>query len=220
MQRTMLLIKDDRLAYPVIVDLFRLTSDKIHTYDYPIHHRGQLITMNFEYQAHDETQQPLGEDFGYQHIWNEAAAKLDESPKITWLDGNRYYSLVTSAWPNTEVFFGRTGANDPNFNLISEPMFIIQRQAKDHLFATVIEPHGYFNEAREQTENARGEILEVTVIGHNDAGSVIEVVGKNDLHWRIIVNNGKASETAKHSVDFGGKKYSWVGNFEVELDVK
>ena len=60
-------------------------------------------------------------------------------------------------------------------------MFIIRRQAKDHLFATVIEPHGYFNEAREQSDNARGNLLEVKVIGHNNTGSVIEVVGKNDL---------------------------------------
>lgn len=220
MQRTMFLIKDDRLAFPVIVDLYRLTSAKIHQYDYPIHHRGQLITANFQYQSNDNSQQPLGENFGYQHIWNEASAHINESPKITWLDGNRYYSLVSAVAPNTEIIFGRTGANDPNFNLTSEPMFIIRHQARDHLFATVTEPHGYFNEAREQSNNARGDILDVKVIGHNDAGSVIEVVGKNDLHWRITVNNGKASETEKHSVVFEGKKFSWVGNFKVELNVK
>jgi len=220
MQRTMLLIKVDRLDYPVIVDLFRLTSDKMHTYDYPIHHRGQLITKNFEYQAYHKTQQPMGEDFGYQHIWNEASAQVSESPKITWLDGNRYYSLVSAAIPQTEIIFGRTGANDPNFNLISEPMFIIRHQAQNHLFATLIEPHGYFNEAREQSDNARGDIFDVKVVGHNNEGSVLDVLGKNDLHWRIIVNNGKASEREQHSVVFGGKKYSWTGNFKVDLEVK
>ena len=220
MQRTMFLIKHARLEYPVIVDLYRLTSDKIHSYDYPIHHRGQFITSNFQFEANAQSQKPLGDDYGYQHIWNEASAKTNESPKITWLDGNRYYSLISAASPNSEIFFGRTGANDPNFNLISEPMFIIRRQAKDHLFATVIEPHGYFNEAREQSDNARGNLLEVKITGHNNTGSVIEVVGKNDLHWRIMVNNGKASETEKHSVVFEGKEYSWVGNFKVELKAK
>ena len=220
MQRTMFLIKHARLEYPVIVDLYRVTSDKMHSYDYPIHHRGQFITSNFQFEANAQSQKPLGDDYGYQHIWNEASAKTNESPKITWLDGNRYYSLISAASPNSEIFFGRTGANDPNFNLISEPMFIIRRQAKDHLFATVIEPHGYFNEAREQSDNARGNLLEVKVIGHNNTGSVIEVVGKNDLHWRIMVNNGKASETEKHSVVFEGKEYSWVGNFKVELKAK
>jgi len=220
MQRTMFLIKDDRLEYPVVVDLFQVTSDKIHSYDYPIHHRGQLITANFQYQSNVKSQQALGENFGYQHIWNEASAKIPESPKITWLDGNRYYSLISAAAPHTEIFFGLSGANDPNFNLMSEPMFIIRQQAQDHLFATVIEPHGYFNEAREQSDNARGDILDVKVIGHNNDGSVIEVLGKNDLHWRIMVNNGKASKTEKYSVAFDGKKYSWIGNFKVELDGK
>jgi hypothetical protein len=220
MQRTMFLIKDERLEYPVILDLYRVTSDKIHTYDYPIHHHGQLITTNFQYEANSNSQQPLGDNYGYQHIWNEAVAKTDESPKITWLDGNRYYSLISAAATNTEIFFGRTGANDPNFNLISEPMFIIRRQAKDHLFATAIEPHGYFNEGREQSDNARGNLLDVKVIGHDDTGSVIEVTGKNDLHWRIMVTNGKASKTEKHSVVFEGNKYFWVGNFEVELEAK
>jgi hypothetical protein len=220
MQRTMFLIKDDRLEFPVIIDLFRLTSDKIYNYDYPIHHRGQLITTNFKYQVNDKAQQPLGENFGYQHIWNQASAKTDASPNVTWLDGSRYYSLILAAAPNTEIFFGRTCANDPNFNLISEPMFIIRRQAKDHLFATAIEPHGYFNEAREHSDNARGNIFAVKLIGHDETGSVIEVVGKNDLHWRIMVNNEKASEREKHSVVFGEKKYSWTGNFKVDLEVK
>lgn len=220
MQRTMFLIKDDRLDYPVVVDLYRVKSDKIHSYDYPIHYRGYFINCNFEYAANAASQQPLGKNFGYQHIWNEASATTNEAPKITWLDGNRYYTLIAAAAPHTEIFFGRTGANDPNFNLISEPLFIMRRQAKDHLFATVLEPHGYFNEAREQSDNARGKLLEVKVIGHDDTGSVIEVIGKNDLHWRVMVNNGPPSKTEEHTVVFEGKQHSWVGNFKVILVAK
>lgn len=218
MQRTMFLIKDDRLEYPAVVDLYRLSSNEMHSYDYPIHHRGQLITTNIQYEANTLSQKPLGDNYGYQHIWNEAYVRTDESPKITWLDGNRYYSLIHAASLNVEIFFGRTGANDPNFNLTSEPMFIFRKQAKDHLFASVIQPHGYFNEAREQSDNARGDLLEVKVIGHNNTGSVIEVIGKNDLYLRIMVNNGKPSKTEKHSVKFDGKTYSWIGNFKVELN--
>jgi hypothetical protein len=40
MQRTMLLIRDARLDHPVVVDLYRLSSSAIHTYDYPIHFRA------------------------------------------------------------------------------------------------------------------------------------------------------------------------------------
>ena len=219
MQRTMLLITDAGLDYPVIVDLFRMESAMEHSYDYPIHHRGQLITLNFEYESNHDAQKPMGDDFGYQHIWSEAGGNTNECPQITWLDGNRYYSLTHAAYPNTEILFGRTGANDPNFNLRSEPMFLFRVNAKDHLFASVIEPHGYFNEAREQSFKARSRIESVNVLGHNDEGSVIEVKGLDGLHWRIMVNNGIASEIKKHSPEFNGTKYSWIGNYKVELDI-
>ena len=217
MQRTMLLVRDERLPHAVVVDLYRLVSDQIHSYDYPIHHRGQLIAASFDYDPQIGLQQPLGSDFGYQHIWKEAAAAIAGPSKITWLDGERYYSLLSAGSGPCEILFGRSGAQDPNFNLISEPMFIVRRQAQNYLFATVIEPHGYFNEAREQSENARGNLLEVRVIGHNEIGSVVEVQGKNGLTWRIMVNNGAASTTAAHTVSFAGKSYSWIGNYKFEF---
>lgn len=220
MQRTMFLIEYSRLAYPVVVDVFRLSSSKNHVSDYPVHFRGQLITTNLKYIANTKNLKPMGDNYGYQHIWQEAVAKSDSSFKVTWLDGNRYYSLMTAGYPGTEVIFGTTGANDPNFNLISEPVLFVRHQAKDHVFATVIEPHGYFNEAREQSSNARGEMLDVNVIGQNETGTVIEVAGKNDLHWQIMVTNGPASAIEKHSVTFGGVTYCWQGNFLINFEAE
>ena len=220
MQRTMFLIKDENLKFPVVVDLYRVSGNEAHSYDYPIHYRGQLVTTNIKYDANTMSQKILGENFGYQHIWNEATARMDDSPKITWLDGNRYYSLIHAFSPNTEIIFGRTGASDPNFNLTSEPMFIFRKEAKEHLFVSAIQPHGFFNEAREQSANARGDLLQVKVIGHDEKASIVEISGKNNLHWRIMVNNGNPSKTKHNLVEFKGKKLSWDGNFKVELNVK
>src|SRR5205085_1821399 len=118
-QRTMLLVRDARLPYPVVVDLFKLTSagGAPHTYDYPLHFRGQLIATTAKY-ARAASLEPLGTKFGYEHLWNEASARTDSAVRMTWLDGHRYYSITTAAAPSTEVIFARTGANDPNFNLI------------------------------------------------------------------------------------------------------
>ena len=217
MQRTLFLIKEERLPHPVVVDLYRISSARTHRYDYPVHHQGQLITTNFEYQASSTAQSPLGADFGYQHIWQTASAKVDDAVKITWLDGNRYYTLLSAAAPGSEVLFGRSGANDPNYNLLSEPLFLIRTQAQDHLFASVIESHGHFDEAREQSSGATGRLTGIKVIGHDSAGTVIEVTGEKDLRWLIMVNNGTASATRKHTVTFAGKKYAWEGNYKVEL---
>ena len=112
---------------------------------------------------------------------------------MTWLDGNRYYTVKTAAGGEGEVIFGRTGANDPNFNLISEPVMIVRRKAKDALFASVIEPHGYFNEAEERSLEARGAIQNIRVLADDPNGSVIQVTGANGLSWTVMVANGPSS---------------------------
>jgi oligo-alginate lyase len=211
MQRTMLLLRDARLPYPVVLDIFRLTSGAEHTYDYPIHFRGQLVASSVKYDANVKRQEPSGTRFGYEHIWREASARTDGPVAITWLDGNRYYTATSSAAPATELVFGRTGANDPNFNLISEPMFLLRRRAASHVFATVIEPHGYFNEAEERSQQARPRIRAVKVVESTSAGTVVEVTGESGLAWTVCVSNGPASTTARHQLG----TYEWLGNFEV-----
>ncbi len=216
MQRTMMLIRDARLSAPAVVDLYRLTSTADHTYDLPLHFRGQLIATNLAYQPNVNRQEALGRDFGYQHIWTEATATTDRPVQMTWLDGNRYYSITTAGAPATEVVFGRTGANDPNFNLISEPMLLVRRHARDHVFASVIEPHGYFSEPEERSEQARGVIQDVRVVGDNAEATVAEVIGANGLRWVVMVANGAASTTTRHRVAFGGQTYEWTGNYSVQ----
>jgi oligo-alginate lyase len=215
MQRTMLLIRDARLAYPVAIDLYRLESSAPHSYDYPIHFRGQLIMTNVPYTANATRRDPLGTAYGYQHIWTEAAGTTERAVQLTWLDGNRYYTTTTAAAPGTEVIFGRTGANDSSFNLTVEPLMIVRRRAADHLFASVIEPHGYFNEAEERSEQARPRIRDVRVVSSDSSATIAEVTGENELRWIIMVNNGPASTTARHRVTAGGETYEWTGNFAV-----
>jgi hypothetical protein len=211
MQRTMLLVRDARLPYPVALDLFRLTSAAEHTYDYPIHFRGQLVTSSVKYDANVKRQEPLGTNYGYEHIWREASGRSDAAVAVTWLDGNRYYTATSSASPGTELILGRTGANDPNFNLISEPMFLLRRRASDHLFATVIEPHGYFSEPEERSLQARPKIHGVKVLESSAVGSAVEVTGEGGLTWTVLVSNGPSSSTARHKLG----AYEWVGNYEV-----
>ena len=216
MERTMFLLRDARLEHPVVVDLYRLSSKAQHSYDLPLHFRGQLIATNAQYDAATTAQQALGTKAGYQHLWREATAKSDSAVRLTWLTGNRYYSAITSAGPGSEVIFGRIGAGDPNFNLIPEPMMIIRRRASDQLFATVIEPHGFFSEKDERSVDARGKLQRVRVIATTDDASVVEVTGPDALRWTIMVNDGPASPTQHHTVTAGGRMYEWTGNYAVE----
>jgi hypothetical protein len=218
MQRTMFLISDPRLAHPVIVDLYRLESTTTHIYDFPIHFNGQLITTNFPYTADTTSLTVLGNGYGYQHLWKEARAVAGSTdPSVTWLEGHRYYTALMNGDTDDEIIFVRIGANDPRFNLRPEPMFLLRTRADDHLFATVIEPHGYFNEAQEKSDGARPVLQEIDIVGHDKTASVIEIKGKNGINWQIITTNRASDPTAERSVTFKNQEYSWTGDFKVSL---
>ncbi len=216
MERTMFLIDDRRFSRPIVVDLFRLGSKEEHTYDYPVHFRGQLIATDIKYEANSKKQEPLGKSHGYEHIWREGSGPANGAVHLTWLDGNRYYTVTTATGGNAEVIFGRTGANDPNFNLISEPMMIVRAKGRDQLFASVIEPHGYFNEAEERSVQARGLIQSVRILADTPDASVIEVTAEQSVRWVFMVAKGPAAATAQHSITANGRTYEWTGNYKVE----
>jgi hypothetical protein len=216
MQRTMFLVDDRRLSRPVVVDLFRLASETEHSYDYPIHFRGQMIATDVRYKSHSNAQSPLGKAFGYQHIWKEAEGSAAGPVRMTWLDGNRYYTATTATGGPVEVIFGRTGANDSSFNLVSEPMMIVRAQGRNQLFASVIEPHGYFNEAEERSLQARPSTQSIRVLAHSDSASVIEVTATPDIRWVLMVNNGTPSATARHRISADGRTWEWTGNFRID----
>jgi oligo-alginate lyase len=211
-QRTMLLVRDARLPYPVVLDVFRLNSAVEHRYDYPLHFRGQIIATNQKLNTATMSHAALGNADGYQHIWREATANAEGTVKLTFLDGPRYYTMTTAAAPGTEVIIGRTGAGDPNFNLTSEQMLIQRRQRADAVFASVIEPHGFFSESQERSVEAVGRIKDVKVLATSAAGTVVEVTGDGGIKWTVMVSAGPASATAKHTVG----EYSWTGNYSVQ----
>jgi len=215
MQRTMFLIKNKRFDYPVIVDFYRLSSESEHQYDFPVHYNGHLIATNVSYTSMIDKLEPLGKDNGYQHIWKEASGKSDDDFLLTWLDGNRYYSILTAGAENSKIIFGRTGANDKNFNLRPDPVAIIRRNAADHLFASVISSHGYFNEAQELSVQARPIFEDVTVIGQNAEASIVEINGQNGLKWQIMVTNQASDPEKVHKVVFDGQIFEWTGDFKV-----
>jgi hypothetical protein len=141
--------------------------------------------------------------------------------RLTWLDGHRYYTSTTAASGRgadaaaTQVIFARTGAGDPSFNLIAEPMMIVRRRGADETFASVIEPHGYFSELEERSAKATGVVQNVRVVASTIEGTVVEVTGTGELKWMVMVNNGVASASARHEIAAGGQTYTWVGNYSV-----
>lgn len=214
MQRTTFLIKDDRLTRPALVDIFRLSSVAPHKYDYPVHFKGQLLDTSNVLDAHQQIQIPLGEQYGYQHIWEQARGISHQDVQLTWLNQKTPYTLTMAATPNTHFIIGRTGANDPKFTLDSKPVAIFRNEASDHLFATVLETH------RTLPDNiivaSKPSITSIKVLGFNAAGTAIEVKGRQNLHWRIFINNMDATNRDKRLI-LNNQEFKWKGNYHVDI---
>ncbi|WP_413701110.1 heparinase II/III family protein [Psychromonas sp. KJ10-10] len=217
MQRSAFLLNLEELEAPLLIDLYRVAGEGEHQYDYAQQYNGQIIRTNFEYQTYTEVE-TLGSDNGYQHLWKIGAGKVNDTALVSWLQDNSYNTwLGTSSNESDEIIFTRSGANDPSFNLRSEPSFILRSHGPSTLFASVVETHGYFNEEFEQSVNARGQVKSIKVIGHSEVASVIEVTTAKSSVLVAISNQADATDTTEHTVEFNNTTYSWEGFYSVEV---
>lgn len=211
MHRTMALINDGKISRPIILDVFRIVSDKEHQYDLPFYYLGQIIYTNFEYTSYDKEKTTMGKADGYQHLWKNAYGEAKGSAVITWLNNKRFYSLVTSAGSDMGIYFTEIGAGDPKFNLRNDPGLMLRKNAKDFVFASVIEPHGEYNPAQEYTTESYSSIKEVNVIFSSADYTIVNMKGDRDIDWLVMISNSDNDQTHSHSVDVKGKIYSWTG---------
>ncbi|HHF2960638.1 TPA: heparinase II/III family protein [Vibrio alginolyticus] len=222
MQRSVFMLNLDELEAPLLLDLYRIEGEGEHQYDYSHQYDGQIVRTNFDYQTFGELS-TLGDDFGYQHLWKVASGKVQDTALVSWLQNNTYYSWLgtsSNAKQNgdNEVIFTRTGANDPSFNLRSEPAFILRSKGESTLFASVLETHGYFNEEFEQSVNARGQVKDIRVVGYNAVGSIVEITTEKSLVTVMISNVLGADDQTPHQVEMNGKTYSWNGFYSLEVN--
>ncbi|MEF1201129.1 heparinase II/III family protein [Vibrio owensii] len=222
MQRSVFMLNLDELEAPLLLDLYRVEGEGEHQYDYSHQYDGQIVRTNFDYQSFGELS-TLGDDFGYQHLWKVASGKVQDTALVSWLQNNTYYTWLgtsSSAKQNgdNEVIFTRTGANDPSFNLRSEPAFILRSKGESTLFASVLETHGYFNEEFEQSVNARGQVKDIRVVGYNTVGSIVEITTEKSLVTVMISNVLGADDQTPHQVEMNGKTYSWNGFYSLEVN--
>ncbi|MGD1392709.1 heparinase II/III domain-containing protein [Vibrio harveyi] len=222
MQRSVFMLNLDELDAPLLLDLYRIEGEGEHQYDYSHQYDGQIVRTNFDYQSFGELN-TLGDNFGYQHLWKVASGKVQDMALVSWLQNSTYYTWLgtsSSAKQNgdNEVIFTRTGANDPSFNLRSEPAFILRSKGESTLFASVLETHGYFNEEFEQSVNARGQVKDIRVVGYNAVGSIVEITTEKSLVTVMISNVLGADDQTPHQVELNGKTYSWNGFYSLEVN--
>lgn len=215
MQRTTALLKNKSFEFPVAIDIFRVNSDSVHTFDFPFYYKGQMVSTNFDIQKNITELKTLGTKNGYQHLWLEATGKTDKpNACFTWVNGNRFYSITTLSNSNSEFKMTRVGANDPNFNLRYEPCFMIRQPNVDnYTFVSVIEPHGLYDLSKEVTVNYQTSIANVEMILDNHDYTVVKItLGDNKVYLLATVNNN-FSKKATRTIDANGETITFTGNY-------
>lgn len=128
MHRVMALIKDVDFENLFLLDIIKIKSKTENQYDLPFYYFGQIMSANFKYDT-PKTLLPLGTKNGYEHLWKIGEGnQIDDNAKISWLNDNRFYSLTSIVSNTDNLIFAKNGANDPDFNLRSDPGFIIRKK--------------------------------------------------------------------------------------------
>lgn len=213
MHRTMVLLKDDNFRKPLLVDIFKVTSEKENQYDLPVWFLGHLLSASFDYEKESKTLSTLGSDHGYQHIWNEASGHSEEeSAQITWIANRKFYTLTSATEMEDELIFVKAGANDPNFNLRYDPALIHRKKGvKDALFVSAIESHGLYNPVSEISSDPFSGIDKIEVLHDSDDYTIIKVTGNSKKTWTIGVSNQDNNTTSKHEVQVSNQTMEWTG---------
>ena len=217
LQRTVVMYRDKQHEKPIILDIFRVESDREHQYDLPFYYAGHLIQTSFKYQPFLTTRHTLGAKNGYQHLWVEAEARPRTSPAtLTWLNSNRFYSVTTVADSTTHLLLTRVGANDPNFNLRPETALVVRQQWKrGGTYVSVIEPHGEFNPTAETASGAQSEILDIKVLHDSPEATIVDVTFRNKKGVRVAIANQDPDGSRTHAIRLPEGTYRWQGYYQI-----
>lgn len=214
--RTLALIKDPDLEFPFVLDILNAHGEQAHQFDLPVHYNGHLINANFPMTANTERMETLGGANGYQHLWLKAAANFDAPAlaQVTWLTGNRFYTLSSISSQDQQILFTELGANDPNFNLRRENA-VIQRisNSAEHTFVSVLETHGEYNGTLEFTRDPYSSISRVQLVEQDDIDFVL-VETSHGKRWGLGISYDPQTSNS-HSISYQGRAYEWQGYYKL-----
>lgn len=215
--RGVAMFSDAAFEHPLILDVMHVSSEEAHRYDLPFYYQGQLISTNYEMETFHEAMKPAGEGNGYQHLWLTGVNKtVPAFLQVTWLNGERFYSLSTVAVSDMQILHTRIGANDPRYNLRNEPGLIIRRpRAKSATFFTIIEPHGEYDTVNELTRGFYSSINDLEVVAAS-AYAVVVRFGTQGKKWQLSLSLQESGNEKVMTVESEKGSYSFTGPYELK----
>lgn len=209
--RTLIMPDIAGLEAPLVLDLVNAKSIDPHQYDLPLHYSGHIMEHDFEVSSYATTRPVLGKDSGYQHIWVDAIGGLAEGKgSLTWILDGRFYTYRFASNGPLQAILGESGANDPNFNLRREPLVLLRAQrAGNASFVSLLEAHGKYDGAAEQTVASRSRVQSMT---HHriDGKDLVILILNAGQRFVVAVSHNKDPEQA-HTASLDGEEISWTG---------
>jgi oligo-alginate lyase len=219
MRRTVFMVRGSN--YPqLLIDLFEVSAQTKHQYDFPIQYNGQFIQTNFPYQAATKAQTVMGAAFGYQHLWKEASATARQGQSsFTFLQDKRFYTIHQQTDSTDQIFFTRSGAGDPNFNLRRETSMITRRNAQQTLFFQIVEMHGDFDPVAEFSKDAYGKVSEMRTLQQNASYTVVSFNYGGQV-WVVAKVNQTQQVSQQHRIEINNQFWQWQGAAAIWVDGK
>ncbi len=173
MDRTLLLLRHEAFVRPLLIDFYEVVSDDAHDYEMAYQYAEHVMTTSWEYER---THDVMGEDHGYQHLYQEAIGDLaDDGYQFNWMKDKQFYTITGASQVGDAAIIARLGANDPDFNLRKDEMLIHQRKkTKSTAFLAAIESHGIYSARTEVPIHPYTAIESVSLRGYDE--SSLEIV--------------------------------------------
>ena len=211
MVRTIAMIDVPGLAHPVIADVLRASSDTPHQYDLPVHYDGHIMTAPQSLTRYNRERPVLGADNGYQHIWVDARGVVNaDQALLTWIKGSRFYTWRWVPQAGSEFILAESGANDNDFNLRREPMLIQRLQNADNaVFAGLLETHGRYDGAAEQTVDSDSQIASLARTSFSGK-DVLIITTRAGARVALAISYDN-DPNKQHSINADGTTVRWSG---------
>ena len=218
MRRALSLISLPGIQKPLLIDLFRV-SGQLGLIDLPTHYLGQFIETSVPLSAQAGTA-PLGTNHGYQHIFEEATGRAQNADglQFSWLASNRFYTMFRSTESGDSFTHGRLGANDPDFNLRRDPIFIHRRTptTDQSTFVSIIDSHGEYSPVTELSTGQRSRIRDLRVTLDTPAYTVANIDLQSGDRFVVAWAHLDFSEDTIHEIQLPQGVLRWTGPQAVE----
>jgi len=84
---------------------------------------------------------------------------------------------------------------------------------KKHTFVSVVEPHGFYDENKEITENFQTSIRKIELLADNEEYSAVKISTVDNNTFLLIALNKDFDKDREHSIKIDNQTVQFKGNY-------